>query len=135
MNLYITADSIGLETGGGKVTWQESQALASLGPCEVWGREQLAAVKSNWVRVPTEPWCWDEYALRTIQQNSVPNNYYGKLKLAHIYAGTFPQTVKELQDIGVQVCYTAAAHDIDLSRQEHEKLGIPYHYPHLYTHA
>ncbi len=118
MNLYITADQVGIETGGGKVTWEESQALQSLGPCEVWGREQLQCQGE-------EPWKWDVRGLDHIYLSSA------KYNVAHFYAGTFTRTVEKLKSRGSRTTYTAAAHSVELSKQEHEKLGIPYNYPHL----
>lgn len=121
MYLYLTADKIGGPSGGSTVTHHESEALRSLGPCEVWGRDHLRGQGD-------EPWAYDknaseEYFYR--QQGGL------KLALAHVYAGTFTETVESLQRRGCTVTYTAAAHDKDASRREHEKLGIPYEYPHL----
>jgi glycosyltransferase involved in cell wall biosynthesis len=54
-------------------------------------------------------------------------------KLAHFYAGCFTDTVRGLKENGVKVTYTAAAHDVEVSRREHEKFGIDFarSYPHL----
>ena len=46
-------------------------------------------------------------------------------------AGTFSRTVSFLKGQNRKVTYTAAAHDVTLSRQEHQKLGMYYDYPHM----
>ena len=120
-NLYITADVVGLESGGGKVTFHESQALKEMGPCEVWGREQLQ--DQHGVFEP-EPWNFDVKASYDLD---VRKGY----KICHVYAGTFSSTIRKLKMMGCKVTYTAAAHDVQKSRQAHEELGVPYDYPHL----
>ena len=140
MNLYITADQAGTQTGGGIVTYHELEAMRSIGETQLMDRSVLALLVSQ-TRIDgrgedqkfqlQEPWIWDHCARCEVQRRALPYNYYGNLKLAHVYAGTFTETVSELQDMGVKVTYTAAAHDIDVSRREHEALGIPYNYPHL----
>lgn len=121
--LYLTADCIGTQTGGGTVTWAESEALKTLGPCEVLQRENIGDVH--------DPFEQDRAFLRIVQDNALPKNYYGELYLAHCYAGCLTETVKELQCMGVKVTYTAAAHDVEVSRREHQKLGLAFDYPHL----
>lgn len=113
--LYITADVIGAATGGGSVTKNESEVLASLGETEVWSLPGA-----------TTPWAPDQEALRRLRER--PDL---KPKLAHFYAGTFSMTIALLKERGCKVTYTAAAHVIAISRAEHEKLGWPFDYPHL----
>ncbi len=108
---YFTADRIGITTGGGIVTKNELEALTSIDETILYNPEP----NSN--PFDTE---------KKIIHNQIPD-----LKLAHFYSGTFPDTVKYLKSKGVKVTYTAAAHDTDLSRQEFEKLGIPYDFPHI----
>lgn len=120
-NLMITADKVGLETGGGLVTSQEWQALQTLGPCEMWDRERLQG--EFYLGGNVDPWGWD----RSASVNTRRREY----AVAHLYAGTFTTTVQELQAAGCKVTYTAAAHSIEASRQAHLDLGLPYDYPHL----
>lgn len=127
MRLYLTADQVGIETGGGLVTHHESEALKSLGPCEVVGRERLTNHPSG------DPWCWDLHALARVrdwEQASV-QGWMKWFSVVHCYAGTFSRTVEELQERGCKVTYTAAAHSVEDSRQAHLELGIPYDFPHL----
>jgi glycosyltransferase involved in cell wall biosynthesis len=116
VNLYLTADEIGTETGGGSVTRHESEALRSMdGATEFWSFPEAE-----------RPWAADRAAgQRLVLDSSI------QPKIAHIYSGTFTETVKLLKARGTKVVYTAAAHSIDVSREEHEKLGIPFNYPHL----
>lgn len=108
---YFTADKIGISTGGGIVTRHELEALASIGQTTLWNPEPKQ-----------DPFDVE----RQILHNKLPD-----LKLAHFYSGTFPDTVKYLKSKGTKISYTAAAHDIDLSREEFAKLGIPYDLPHI----
>ena len=130
--LYVTADRIGTPTGGGVVTFHESEALKTLGPCEVLGREQLECDGPD-------PWKWDERLHSAWAWNSLPTKKYLKgnaiigpiPKLCHLYAGTFGKTVANLKARETIVTHTVAAHDRFVSRREHERLGVPFPYPHL----
>ena len=133
MNLYVTADQIGTPTGGGAVTYHESEALKGLGPCEVWDRDffrkKAPAMVEAGFHPNHEPWGWDGAAvhrLMTDYKDEWP-------KLAHFYAGTFTDTADWLKHNGCKITYTAAAHDIDKSRKAHEDAGFSFDYPHLNT--
>lgn len=115
-NLYVTADAIGTETGGGSVTFQESLALRAFEPdLEVWPFPDAQ-----------RPWGADAEAAQRLRDRPdfAPD-------LAHFYSGTFSETIAILKQRGTTVTYTAAAHDIAVSRAQHELLGIPFDYPHL----
>lgn len=117
MNLYATADRIGNGTGGGSVTFHESQALKSI--------DRDCIVLSGTDHRYPSVWDFDAEILRHVQSlPEVP-------RLMHSYAGTLPETVRYLKSRGTVITCTAAAHDVDISRAEHEKLGLPYDYPHL----
>ena len=113
--LYVTADAIGTATGGGKVTHHESRALASVGDTQIWQFPDAS-----------RPWGAD-LAARS-QLEAMPA--YAPQR-AHFYSGTFTRTIELLKERGTVVSYTAAAHDVDVSRREHAVLGIPFDYPHL----
>ena len=114
--LYATADAIGAATGGGKVTRHESQALASLSDdAIVW-------------QFPNEPRPWGADRAASAQLAARPEL---RPRRAHFYSGTFTETIEILRARGTTISYTAAAHDIDTSRREHELLGLPFDYPHL----
>ena len=120
--LYITADQIGKANhGAGSVTANESEALLSLGEGTYWGRNQFGGEGG-------EPWRWDNEAVDKVKDY---RQDFGKIQIVHFYAGTFSRTVAELKRQGCKITYTAAAHSIDESRKEHEKLGLPFPYPHL----
>lgn len=129
--LYLTADKVGDRSGGGLVTAQEVMALrelagrltlerkdARLSMVQVWSRAELYSDKP-------EPWKWDDMAC------CKKDWFVDPPRLAHIYSGTFGKTVGNLKRNGTQVVYTIAAHDRVVSRQEHEKLGMSFPYPHL----
>lgn len=116
--LYLTADHIGdADTGAGKVTFHERQALQELGmPLKCLERANLDGPGQD-------PWKWDAAAYRQVGQH---------YQLAHVYAGTFGDTVRLLQKaFKTKVTYTAAAHDVAVSKREHEAMGYAYNYPHL----
>lgn len=118
MNLYLTADTIGIETGGGKVTQHEANAMVELGTdLDIMDRDILQPDPRY------EPWSCDLQAEKMVDGKGY--------QLCHIYAGTWGKTVKKLKDQGCKVSVTIAAHDRKISREEHEKLGIPFAYPHL----
>lgn len=122
MNLYLTADAIGIPTGGGLVTKQELQAFGELGPCRVISRDELEDCK--------DPWGWDKEALRLIKYDPDYRGF-GPYGLCHVYSGTFSKTVQYLKSTGCKISWTIAAHDREVSKREHEKLGLTFNYPHL----
>ena len=123
MFLYCTADTVGLNSGGGKVTYQECKALSSLGETLLFDRKYLT---SHSKYPMNDPWDWDREALQDLPDDRDAD-------LAHFYSGTFSETVSYLKRSGTKVVYTVAAHSIEASRREHEKYGINYSklYPHL----
>lgn len=116
--LYVTADAIGTPTGGGQVTHHESAALASLGSAsdtEIW-------------QFPDAPRPWGADLAARARLEARPD--YAPRR-AHFYSGTFSQTIDLLRARGTTCSYTAAAHDIEISRREHGRLGAQFDYPHL----
>lgn len=129
MNLYVTADRIGIETGGGSVTFHESEALKTIGPCEVWDHSVLDRDGFVTWKYDTEAKAkarhrWGIGAVRRPGDPPLPD-------LMHFYAGTFSKTIEAFKFNKGLVTYTAAAHDITKSKKAHEELGIPFDYPHL----
>lgn len=126
--LFLTADAIGQQSGGGIVTASELAALRTLGECDVWDREFLQSHPC--FKNTGEPWCWDCAAQHQLisQLSEYPPEHYD---LCHVYAGTFSQTLETLREQGTKITFTCAAHDIPSSKRAHEELGIPYAYPHL----
>ena len=111
MFLYLTCDKIGSQTGGGCVTANELAALSKLGPVDILNPQ------------PTQNPFDAEKQIVDVD--------FSKYKLAHIYAGTFPSTVRTLKEKGIKISYTAAAHDIQESQEEFKKIGIKYDFPHI----
>ena len=129
MYLYLTADQPAKNHGGGRVTYEESEALRALAAERgeeflLLSRKELEEAGKTFTQWPNDPWQWDTVAY------SIFGN---RVKLCHIYAGTFTNCVKKLQGNGAKVVYTVAAHSVEASRKAHEDLGIPYArlYPHL----
>jgi glycosyltransferase involved in cell wall biosynthesis len=118
--LYVTADAIGVPTGGGTVTLHESMALAS------------TCSGADYMRVwqfPDEarPWGADLVASSKLIDD-FPDY---RPRRAHFYSGTFTKAIEILKARGTIVSYTCAAHDIAVSQREHERLGLAFDYPHL----
>lgn len=123
-SLYLTSDSVGQWTGGGSVTRNEYDALQTLGPCRLIDRAELDFHAQTRRPARLAPFGDDDVALKVVQT-------LAPFDLVHVYAGTFTHTVAWLRHKGAKVAYTAAAHDIEVSRREHAFLGLPYNYPHL----
>lgn len=122
--LYLTADEIGTPTGGGAVTYHELLALQSLGyHTNVLSRKDI---DFN----PSDPFDQDRKFKELVMSIYVNGTFP---KLVHCYAGCLTETIRFLQSIGSKVTYTAAAHSIEESRQEHIDMGIDYdrNYPHM----
>lgn len=111
MFLFVTADRIGIETGGGVVTKHELAAMQKLGEVKV--------INPNSTPNPFD--C----------EKSIQDEDWSKYKLAHFYSGTFPSFAQKLKKAGVKITYTAAAHDVDESKKEFKLYGYEYNYPHL----
>lgn len=128
MKLYITADEIATPTGGGVVTKHEAAALLHItNPTEPFAicspsHEQREACAGD-------PFQLDKVLCDLVQQ--AMQRHEKTPTLAHCYSGCLSQTVTYLKSLGIPVTYTAAAHDVKVSREEHEALGFAYDYPHL----
>ena len=112
MNLLVSSDSI--DSSGGTVTSQECEALKLIGQTEIIN-----------ISPSQNPFKTDELALEVYKRMNK------KFDLVHFYAGTYSKLVEQVKKDGSKVTYTAAAHDIDISKAEFEKMGFVYDYPHM----
>ncbi len=112
--LFVTWDQIGSQTGGGVVTYNELEFLKELGNVTVFNPQ----ISSN-------PFEADDYALNEYLKSNK------KYKLAHFYSNTYSNLIRQLKKDGTKITYTAAAHDIEKSKEEHLKNGIDFNLPHL----
>jgi predicted transcriptional regulator len=112
--LFVTWDKIGSQTGGGVVTYNELEFLKELGNVTVIN----PPLSSN-------PFIADDYALSEYLKSNK------KYKLAHFYSSTYSRLIEQLKKDGTKITYTAAAHDIEKSKEEHVKNGISFNLPHL----
>lgn len=124
-NLFCTADTIGTETGGGVVTWNELKALEQFS-----GTRPLvidnATLDPTLYGLPNSPYVQDYLTdAITLQYLSEP------ISLAHFYSGMFGKTIWRLKNAGAKVTQTIAAHDMVLSSEEFAKYGMAYDFPHL----
>jgi len=114
-NLFVTSDEIGQESGGGVVTKNELQALRELGEVDI----------INPLFTTNNPFDNDERGLAEYK------NKKKRYELAHFYSGTFSKLTRQLKEDGTKITWTIAAHDVIISKEEHENLGTPFNYPHL----
>ena len=120
-SIYITADTIGTETGGGVVTRNELEALRSVSEVElVLSQDNIAPGRFH---QPDSPFLYDYFALEQIR-----NKHFD---LAHFYSGCFGQTIRYLKERGTKVTYTIDAHDRGLSIEEFHRLGMEYPFHHV----
>jgi len=119
MLVYLTADEVGIPTGGGVVTKNELEAFQTLG--------NVALIRP--LGRISNPFDQDEYVLNELKR--LGTRLDDGSKLAHVYAGCFTQSLKFLKRLGYKVSYTIAAHDVDRSRAAHLELGLDFPYPHL----
>lgn len=121
-NIYITADQVGTATGGGAVTYNESQALKEMGEVKIISADQLNPVKHG---LPDTPFLCDVLA-RELIKREMPG-------IVHFYSGTFTQTVEWLKytTAGTIITYTCPAHDRHESMEEFKRCGLSYDYPHI----
>lgn len=111
MFLFVTADRIGIETGGGLVTKHELLAMQEMGDVRILNPNPTADPFDCEKNIEDEDWT--------------------KYKLAHFYSGTYPELALKLKKAGVKITYTAAAHDIKTSQEEWERNRFKYDFPHL----
>lgn len=127
-SIYVTGDAVGTPTGGGLVTKKESATLRQLGTCKVFAR---SGGDVDIHAMGEDPWHFDNGMCfhHDPRGLSLPEG----TQLAHFYSGTFSKYIRLLKEKGIRTSYTAAAHDVQRSKDEHLKLGFPYNYPHLTT--
>jgi glycosyltransferase involved in cell wall biosynthesis len=119
--LFLTLDRLDSDSGGGKVATQEFRAMTELGPAMAVDRKALGPA------VPAEPFPQDELMLAKVKEVVKAH----RPLLVHAYSGCLTRTMDYLKGLGCKVTYTVAAHDREISRREHEKLGLTFPYPHL----
>lgn len=127
MYLYLTHDQIGGWTGGNKVTQKEAEALCRLAEAH---KVPFASFDKDDV-ANYDPFDQDARLLKRL------GFYLSQVEdqpvLVHCYSGCMTKTITWLKSCypKCKVVYTIAAHDRHVSRQEHEKLGFSFPYPHL----
>lgn len=140
IGLYVTADGIAQETGGGQVTQNELLALEAIS-------SKVAVVAGLDIhppahKLPATPFLEDmlaQAAVRKILERESKEALHEistlferhPITMAHFYAGSFTQTVRTLKRSGVKISFTSAAHDIEISKQEFAYLDFAFDYPHL----
>jgi glycosyltransferase involved in cell wall biosynthesis len=136
--LYVTSDRMSVANhGGSAVCTNECAALKEL--AEEGGFEFYAIDRNAFdchvrsVGKGHEVWADDDLMLSRISPPINPLDDRKVPVLVHFYAGTFSRSVASLKQRGCKVTYSCDAHDVAVSRREHEKAGIDFvaTYPHL----
>lgn len=121
--LYLTADTIGTETGGGQVTRHEFMALSEF-------VDQVAAVHPDpHPQGADDPFYLDRSVLAKLRVRE--SEIRSGPTLVHVYAGCFTESLAYLRSLGCRVTYTVAAHSVPASRRAHEEQGSPFPFRHL----
>lgn len=121
-SIYLTADFVGLGSGGGVVTLNEIEALKSVSDeVVVISRKDILPEK---FKQPDSVFLYDYFALNLVKT-------LAKFDLAHFYSGTFSQTVSYLKSRGTKVSYTVPAHDRHITVEEFQRQGLQYPFPHI----
>ena len=121
-SLYVTADKISMESGGGAATVNELEALRSVSD-DVFVLSRDNINPELFKQSPESPFLWDSFALEQVKDKH--------FDLAHFYSWTFTQTVRYLKDHGTKVSYMVAAHDRALSIEEFHRFGLEYPFHHI----
>lgn len=129
--LFCTADDVGSASGGGTAASHQLEALRAFCQKRVSERRDISYAdlvvldRKSLSSDGPEPWKWDEAACYRRDWAVL------RPRLAVFYSGTFSKTVEILKRNGCKVTYHIDAHDKEISRNEHQKLGWPFPYPHL----
>jgi glycosyltransferase involved in cell wall biosynthesis len=118
---YITNADIGVGTGGGIVSLNESLALSNVTMLKA--SLSKTDIDPSLYHLANVPFLYDYLAWYKLLGEEVD--------IAHLYGGPFTQTVQHLKHCGTKVILTIAAHNIELSIEEHKKLGYEYPYVHI----
>jgi glycosyltransferase involved in cell wall biosynthesis len=117
-SLFCTADPLNRhDHGGSRLAQHELQALTDLG-------DDVDVLNPP---LQADAFAGDEIALASIPKDKVYN-------IAHFYSQTYSKTIAELKKRGTKITYTCPAHDVAVSKAEHEGLGISFNFPHLNEH-
>lgn len=127
MKLFISTD---LETGtsGDIVASKELEAMQMLASEN---NEKVIILNSKDISptingLPDIPFLIDYLTLERLSNLDLT-----KVDLAHMYGGTYTQTVRFLKNKGIKTTYTCAMHDRKISIREHEKWFGTYPFSHV----
>lgn len=127
MKLFISTD---LETGtsGDIVASKELEAMRMLASennegVTVLTSNDIAPIRNG---LPDIPFLIDYLTL-----DRLSNLDLSEIDLAHMYGGTYTQTVRFLKSKGIKTTYTCLMHDRNISIEEHEKFIGSYPFSHV----
>jgi len=120
-NLVTTAN-IGKGTGGGNVAYYESMALRNVTlKCLVLERRDISPTKWG---LPDNEFLYDYFAYQLLR-NEI------EVDIAHFNGNPFGLTAKKLKENGAKIFVSVPAHNLELSIEEFEHLGIKYPFVHM----
>jgi len=135
-SVFCTNSSITLDSGGGIVCYNIIQALKAVtnlkmvlcGGSSIPFGVETKNVNPRMYEQPESPFLYDYFAASSITE---------RVDIAQFYGAPFAQIIARLSLIDrvfqrrSKVIVDIAPHNIELSRDEHQHLGLPFPYPHL----
>lgn len=127
MKLFISTD-LNTNTSGDIVATKELEAMQLLASENnekviILTSQDIAPTKN---RLPDIPFLIDYLALERLSNLDLTN-----VDLAHMYGGSYTQTVRFLKAKGIKTTYSCMMHDRKISIEEHEKLIGSYPFSHV----
>lgn len=126
-SIFCTNSTINLESGGGVVCYNIIQALKSatnlktvLCASSVPLGIQTERISPDAYQQPDTPFLYDYFASMKIQAD---------VDIAQFYGAPFGETARKLKP--AKIIADVAPHNIELSREEHQHLGLQFPYAHL----
>ena len=122
MKLYISTD-LGINSSGGIVVKHELEAMKSLDDNVIQlNHEDIHPIA---YQLPDIPLLIDYLTIEKLSKLDLTN-----IDLAHMYGGSYTQTIRYLKSKGIKTTYTIMWHNRQTSIQEHEKFygKYPFNY-------
>jgi glycosyltransferase involved in cell wall biosynthesis len=126
-SIFCTNSHITLDSGGGVVCYNIIQALKSatnlktvLCSSAIPLGVETECISPTAYQQPDSPFLYDYFASTKVQT---------KVDIAQFYGAPFAQTSQKLKP--AKIIVDVAPHNIEVSREEHSRLGFSFPYPHL----
>lgn len=127
MKLFISTDLM-VGSSGDMVATKELEAMKSLASENneniiILTSQDIAPTRNG---LPDIPFLIDYLTLERLSNLDLTD-----VDLAHMYGGSYTQTVRFLKSMGIKTTYSCMMHDRNISIEEHEKFFGPYPFSHV----